>query len=174
MQFYFKQSTEADLPFYTECFQNEEFQYMLYGDCPLRLSQLENYIAGNGKDYKFVVFADNKSEKIKVGFVHFYHDVDDRYTFIGGIHPVFFNSGLGASASVASLSFFYDINRRASFVTGIYKHNRRSLRLHLAIGFVITEETKEMYVLSLDKKHFDNDFVRSIKNRINYLQINVE
>jgi RimJ/RimL family protein N-acetyltransferase len=147
---------------------------MLYGDCPLRLSQLDDYISKNNKDYKFVILLEKDAGIITIGFVHFYHNFDNQYTYVGGIHPDFFNSGLGASASVAALSLFYEINRQASFDTAIYKHNLRSLRLHLAIGFIITKETKDMYMLLLNKENFNNKFVLNIKKRIFYQLISTE
>lgn len=168
MNFFFKQTTETDLPFYTECFQNKEFQYMLYGNSPLKLCQLANYTAKNNKDYKFVFSSENEGVMVTLGFTHFYYKIDNQYIYIGGIHPDYFNSGLGVSASIAALSLFYDFNGQASFETGIYKHNLRSLRLHLAIGFVITEESKEKYILSLDKEGFNNKFVFNVKKRIKY------
>ena len=168
MQIYFKRTSAADLSFYSECFQNSEFQYMLYGNCPLKLCQLEHYIAKSSKDYKFVCSLENHGKKIPIGFVHFYHIKNNQYTYIGGIHPDYFNKGLGALASIAALSLFYDIYGQATFDTGIYKHNLRSLRLHLAIGFVIKEETEEMYILLLNKESFNNSFVLRVKKRINY------
>ena len=117
---------------------------------------------------KFVILLEKQGEKIAFGFVHFYHLIDSQYTYVGGIHPVYFNSGLGAYASVAAISFFCDFNERALLKTSIYKHNLRSLRLHLAIGFVITEERKDMYEMLLDKEHFNNNFVLNVKKRVSY------
>lgn len=174
MKWYFKQATISDLPFYYECFFDKEFQYMLYGNSPLKLSQLENYIAKNSKDYKFVISLDKQVKNCMVGFAHFYHNFDNQYTYVGGIHPNFFNSGLGTLASTAALSLFYDINEQASFDTAIYKHNLRSLRLHLALGFNIIKETEEMYYLSLNKDDFNNDFAMNIRKRLYYQLVNTE
>lgn len=147
---------------------------MLYGDCPLKLSQLDNYISKNNKDYKFVILLEKGAKIITIGFVHFYYNFDNQYTYVGGIHPDFFNSGLGALASVAALSLFYEINRQASFDTAIYKHNLRSLRLHLAIGFIIVNETEEMYFLFLNKENFNNNFVMNVRRRIYYQLVSIE
>lgn len=175
MLFYFKRTTEADLSFYSECFQNREFQYMLYGDCPLNLRQLDNYIAWNNKDYKFVVSLEKQGKKVAIGFAHFYHNKDNHYTYVGGLHPDLFNSGLGASASIAALSFFFDINGLASIDTGVYKHNLRSLKLNLAIGFVITKETDDMYMLLLNKESFNNNIlVLNIRKRNSYQLISTK
>lgn len=172
MHFYFKQTTESDLSFYSECFHNSEFQYMLYGNSPLNLNKLRTYIARNSKDYKFVCILENQGKKVTIGFAHFYHNSFNRYTYVGGLHPNYFNSGLGALASVAALSLFYDINGQITAIdTGVYKHNLRSLKLNLAIGFVITEEKEDMYMLLLDKKCFSNGFVLKMKEKFVYHQI---
>lgn len=147
---------------------------MLYGNSPLRLSQLEKYIARNDKDYKFVVSLDKQGKKSTIGFAHFYYNFDNKYTYVGGIHPDFFNRGLGTLASVAALSLFYDINEQVSVDTAIYRHNLRSLRLNLALGFNIIKETEDMYMLVLKKEKFNNHFVKNIRKRLYYQLVNTK
>lgn len=168
MLFSFRHTVESDIVFYTECFQNEEFQYMLYGQYPLKPHQLKKYIANNDKDYKFVFSVDKNGASTIVGFSHFYYTSPDLYTYIGGIHPLYFNSGLGAYASIASISLFLSINNEASLTTGIYKHNTRSLKLHRAIGFSLYKETLDKYILDLNRDTFNNPFVLNLKRRIQY------
>ena len=57
--------------------------------------------------------------------------------------------------------------------TGIYKYNRRSLKADLAIGFTITRETDEKWLLELTKESFNNDFVRKIKLKMEYQLSNI-
>lgn len=173
MNLFFKRTTESDIPFYTDCFQNREFQYMIYGDSPLNLIQLKNYIDRNDRDYKFVVTLEKHSENVTIGFVHFYYYNENTYTFVGGLLPKYINSGLGVSASIAALSLLFEIKKHVSIETGIYKHNPRSLKIMLAIGFIITEEKKEKYILLLDNDGFNNDFVLNIRKKINYQLINL-
>lgn len=168
MNLLFKPTTEKDLPFYIDCFLDKEFQYMLFGNSPIKRHQLKSFLENNKNDKKYVLWTEIQGEQIAVGFVHFNHIDGNQYLYLGGIHPRYFNSGIGVLVSIASLSLFWDINKDASFTTGIYKHNPRSLKLHMAIGFVITDVTKDKYLLYLDKDGLNKDFTEKIKKRISY------
>ena len=171
MQFSFRRTQDSDYSFYSECFHNDEFQYMMYGSDPLKLHQLEKYISRNDGDLKFVVSAEDRGDSFRVGFAHFYLREDGRYSYVGGLHPAFFNSGIGVLASVAAISLFFDIYPNIALVTGIFKHNTRSLKIHLSLGFKQFRETEEKTILALNKEDFNNDFVRSIRTRIDYRHI---
>ena len=141
---------------------------MMYGNDPLKLHQLEKYISRNNTDLKFVASIEERDERIRIGFAHFYLREDGRYSYVGGLHPTFFNSGVGVSASVSAISLFFDIYPNIDLVTGIFKHNTRSLRIHLALGFKQFRETEEKVILALKREDFNNDFVRSVRTRLEY------
>ncbi len=169
MNFSFRYSSIKDINFYTECFENEEFQYMLYHNEPLNINRIEHYVLDNGKDLKFVGSVEDKNGVLTdVGFAHFYYKEEGAYTYVGGVHPKYFNHGYGIYASIAMLSLFYDLKPKVKITTGIYKYNQRSLKADLAIGFILTGETEDKYLLKLTKDSFDNDFVRRIKRNMQY------
>ena len=169
MNFSFRYSSIRDINFYTECFRNEEFQYMLYHNEPLSINRIEHYVLNNGKDIKFVGSVEGGNGALKdVGFAHFYYKEEGVYTYVGGVHPKYFNHGYGIYASIAMLSLFYDLKPKVKITTGIYKYNQRSLKADLAIGFILTGETEDKYLLKLTKDSFDNDFVRRIKRNMQY------
>ena len=66
------------------------------------------------------------------------------------------------------LSLVYKLIPSVKITTGIYKHNPRSLKADLAIGFTITREADEKWLLELTKDGFNNDFVRKIKLEMEY------
>lgn len=169
MHFSFRRTSAKDIDFYIECFRNEEFQFMLYHNDPLNVNSLERYIADNGKDIKFIGSIMDEEGNLKdVGFAHFYHKEENAYTYVGGVHPRYFNHGYGVYASIAMLSLIYELMPNIKITTGIYKHNPRSLKADLAIGFTITSETDEKWLLKLTKNGFNNDFVWRIKNKLTY------
>lgn len=169
MHFSFRRTSAKDIDFYIECFRNEEFQFMLYHNDPLNVNSLERYIADNGKDIKFIGSIMDEEGNLKdVGFAHFYHKEENAYTYVGGVHPIYFNHGYGVYASIAMLSLIYDLYPKVKITTGIYKHNQRSLKADLAIGFTITCETDEKWLLELTKEGFNNDFVRRVKLKMKY------
>lgn len=168
MHFSFRHTSLADIDFYIECFRNDEFQYMLYHNDPINVNNLERYIVKNDKDIKFVGSIIDESGNLKdVGFAHFYFKEENAYTYVGGIHPKYFNHGYGVYASIAMLSLIYDLMPNIKISTGIYKHNLRSLKSDLAIGFTIIKETNEKWILELTKENFNNNFVGRVKLKIN-------
>lgn len=172
MRFSFRRASINDIDFYTECFQNEEFQYMLYHNEPLNINRLEHYIIDNGKDLKFIGSIKDDDGCLKdVGFAHFYYKEENAYTYVGGVHPKYFNHEYGVYASIAMLSLIYELMPNIKITTGIYKHNPRSLKADLAIGFTITSETDEKWLLKLTKDGFNNDFVWRIKSRIRSIEL---
>lgn len=169
MKFFFRDASFHDINFYLECFNNEEFLYMLYPSSPMSIGQLQYYITQNNRDFKLICsYVRDDEESLDIGFAHFYFQGEHKYAYLGGLAPKYFNSGYGVYASIASLLLFYDIDSRTMITTGIYKHNLRSLKVHLAIGFTITSETDEKWLLKLTKDGFNNDFVRRIKNKLTY------
>ena len=66
------------------------------------------------------------------------------------------------------LSLLYDLNPSVKISTGIYKHNSRSLKVDLSIGFTITNETDDKWLLKLTPNGFNNDFVKHMKRKIKY------
>ena len=169
MHFSFRHTSLADIDFYTECFYNDEFQYMLYHNDPINVNNLERYIANNGKDIQFIGSIMDEDGFLKdVGFAHFYYKEENAYTYVGGVHPKYFNHGYGVYASIAMLSLIYDLMPNIKISTGIYKYNRRSLKADLAIGFTITRETDEKWLLELTKEGFNNDFVHRVKLKMKY------
>ena len=169
MQFLFRRSSLSDIGFYAECFCNDEFQYMLYRNDPVNVDRLERYIIDNGKDLKFVGSVKDEQGTLKdIGFAHFYYKEENAYTYVGGICPKYFNHGYGIYASVAILSLIRELKPGVVITTGIYKHNLRSLRADLAIGFTITSETYDKFLLRVPSNGFDNDFVKLVKRKISY------
>ncbi len=174
MHFSFRHTSLADIDFYIECFRNDEFQYMLYHNDPINVNNLERYIVKNDKDIKFVGSIIDESGNLKdVGFAHFYFKEENAYTYVGGIHPKYFNHGYGVYASIAMLSLIYDLMPNIKISTGIYKHNLRSLKSDLAIGFTIIKETNEKWILELTKENFNNNFVGRVKLKIKYQLSNI-
>lgn len=175
MHFSFRRTSIGDIDFYTECFRNEEFQYMLYHNDPINVNNLERYMADNGKDIKFIGSIMDADGNLKdVGFAHFYYKEENAYTYVGGVHPKYFNHGYGVYASIAMLSLMYDLMPNIKISTGIYKHNRRSLKADLAIGFTIINETNGKWILKLTKESFNNNFVGKVKLQINYQLSNIQ
>lgn len=174
MRFSIRRASIKDIDFYTECFRNQEFQYMLYHNAPLNINRLEHYITNNGKDLKFIGSINDGNGFLKdVGFAHFYYKEINAYTYVGGVLPMYFNHGYGVYASIAMLSLIYELIPNIKITTGIYKHNPRSLKVDLAKGFTITSETDEKWFLKLTKDGFNNDFVRRIKDKLTYQLIDI-
>ena len=174
MRFIFRPPNETDYSFYSECFQNEEFKYMLFGNERLIQDPLDWFMNNNDSDLRYVVSLNDKNESSRIGMVLFLLRDNGRYTYLGGIHPQFFNSGLGVYVSIAAISLFFEINPYSSYLsTGIFKYNTRSLKAHTAIGFYTTEETDSEYTLMLTKKQFENDFVMKVRNKIQYKMVKV-
>lgn len=163
----------SDIAFYAECFRNDEFHYMLYKNDPINIHRLDSYVKQNDRDLKFVGSIVNNNELVDIGFAHFYYKGENAYTYVGGIHPNFFNRGYGIYASIAMLALLYDLRGEITISTGIYKHNVRSLKADLAMGFTIIKETEDKYILALKKSElYDNSFVSKILQKIEYELVN--
>lgn len=168
MVFSFRETSISDTAFYAECFRNDEFRYMIYKNEPIDTNRLDSYVRQKDKDLKFVGSVVNKNELTDIGFAHFYYNEENTYTYVGGIHPNYFNRGYGIYASIAMLALIYDLKGEIAISTGIFKHNVRSLKADLAIGFTIIKETEDKYILALAKNDFNNRFVNKVKQRISY------
>lgn len=166
MQFTFRPPNETDYSFYSECFRNEEFKYMLFGNERLIQDPRDWFMNNNERDLRYVVSLKDNNERSRIGMVLFLRRDNGQYTYLGGIHPRYFNSGLGGYASIAAISLFFDIYPNISLSTGIFKYNTRSINLHMAIGFTITNETTSEYDMELNKDTFNNPFVRQIRQNI--------
>ena len=166
MQFTFRPPNETDYSFYSECFRNEEFKYMLLGNGRLKHDPLDWFTHNNEQDLRYVISLKDKNENSRIGMVLFLLRDDGKYAYLGGIHPRYFNSGLGGYASIAAISLFFDIYPNIPLLTGIFKYNTRSINLHMAIGFTITNETTSEYDMELNKDTFNNPFVRQIRQNI--------
>ncbi len=170
--FFFRQTHTLDIGFYAECFQSREFQNMLYGDEQISLNFLKKYIQYNADDLKFICALQTKEgESVNVGFAHFYHKEQNIYTYVGGIHPKYFNTGIGVYASVAVLDLLYDLKNDSIIKTGVYKYNTRSFKMLQAIGFVVSCDTNDKTMMELSPDSFNNKFVEILKSKISYTYI---
>ena len=170
MRFVFRKTSFEDIVLYRKCFIDEEFRYMLYCRNAINPDCLERYVAENGTDLKFVGALEMADGALcDIGFAHFYHKDNGAYTYVGGVLPAYFNSGIGVYASVAMISLLYEIKATDLVVTtGVYKYNMRSVRLLKAIGFVGVDETADKFILRLTNERFNNGLVARIKERLSY------
>lgn len=165
MHFEYTKTTPQDLSTYTACLDNPEFSEMLYRGEHVNLKK---YLSDSPGDYKFVGHLVTPAERKPIGFAHFYGRENNVFNYLGGIVPEYFNSGVGLYASVGVLSTFFSIVPNASIITGIYKFNDRSLKVDLALGFVLERETDEKWILSLNPINFQNAFTDKIRQRITF------
>ena len=168
MHLEYTKTTQQDLNTYTACLDNPEFSEMLYRG---ELVNLKKYLSDSQGDYKFVGHLVTPAERKPIGFAHFYRRENNVFNYLGGIVPYFFNSGVGLYASVGVLSTFFSIVPNASIITGIYKFNERSLKVDLALGFVLERETEEKWILSLNPINFQNAFTDKVRQRITFSYI---
>lgn len=162
----FKKTTIEDEDIYKACFENDEFAKMLYYPNGV---DIKTYIAESAVDYKFVVLYQEE----KIGFIHFYYNsLLNKYTYVGGLHPSKFNSGLGVYLSVAILDYMFAKIERKEIFSGVFSYNNRSYKMLLAIGFKVYKQTTEKHMMSLTLKDFNNsEFVNRIKQRVKYTVI---
>lgn len=165
MHFEYTKTTPLDIDIYTTCLNNPEFSEMLYKGEHV---SLRKYLSNTPGDYKFVGHIVTPSERKPIGFAHFYGRGNSIFNYLGGIVPEYFNSGVGLYASVGMLSTFFNIVPNASIITGIYKFNERSLKVDLALGFILERETEEKWILSLKPSGFQNAFTDKILRRITF------
>lgn len=167
MEFLFRPTTDEDFDLYLRCFKNEEFQNMMYYNSPIKVLYLKDYIAQNDKDFKLICSVKKFDRSIiNLGFVHIYYKSENLYSYVGGILPQYFNSGLGLYASAAMLSYLTSKYNSWKIQTTIYKHNIRSLKIHLRLGFKIISDESNRFCMELTPNSFRNDFSMSISSRI--------
>lgn len=143
---------------------------MLYGGAHVNIKK---YIENNGIDIKYTCsFKFSEHDYLcDLGFANCYKKEDGTYTYIGGIDPKFFNSGLGVKGDIAMLSYIFSKHTDIILTTGVYKYNVRSLKLTRAVGFRPIRETDTVVLFQMDKANFHNTFVKSILNNIRIYQL---
>lgn len=139
---------------------------MLYGGAHVNIKK---YIENNGVDLKYTLsFRYNVNACFDdLGFANCYKKIDGGYTYVGGIDPKYFNSGLGVKGDVAMLSYVFNRHPGIILTTGVYKYNVRSLKLTKAVGFKQIGETDNAIIFKMIKDDFNNDFSNKILNTIN-------
>ena len=166
---YFKiRTTDASsLNLFRNCFSNKEFSRMLYDDAPVNITK---YIESNVDDIKYTLSFrySNDATYVDLGFANCYKKNDGTYTYVGGIDPCYFNSGIGVKANIAMISYIYSKHPNIVLTTGIYKYNIRSIKMNEAIGFKKTGTTESKILYGIKKSDFDNIFVRKILENIVY------
>lgn len=156
---------ESSIPLFQSCFSNKEFCDMLYNGESININR---YIENNGIDLKYTCSFRYSSDTsfCDLGFANCYKKVDGTYTYVGGIKPQYFNSGLGLKGDVAMLSFIFNKNPDIILTTGVYKFNVRSLKLTKSVGFCPINETETKVLYRMKKEDFYNPFVNRILNSI--------
>lgn len=164
ISFRIRETDELSMPLFQACFSNQEFCEMLYNGAHVNLRK---YIEQNNTDFKYtcsLVLHDGTLSDI--GFANCYKN-GESYTYVGGIDPLYFNSGLGVKADIAMLSFIYDKHPLINLTTGVYKFNVRSLKLTKAVGFYRIGETESSVLFKMSKSDFYNPFVERMLRNIN-------
>lgn len=159
----FRATSFEDEGFYRACFENAEFAKMLYYPNGMDINA---YIAKSINDHKFVVLYKNE----KIGFVHFYYNSKlNKYTYVGGLHPSKFNTGLGVYISVCILDYFFSQRKSKEIFSGVYSYNIRSYRMMKAIGFETYGISDDKILMTLSVDDFsEKEFVDKIKRRVSY------
>ncbi len=153
---------DSDFPNYKACLENDEFKRMLYGG---QRFDINRFLKKEKNILKYSVFSSNG---IFIGFVQLFYKQNNQASFLGGVLPIFFNSGLGLKACVCILDYIF---RKGimEVITGVYFYNLRSLKMLKAIGFTETSLIQDKVILTLEKTRFnDNDFNKNILDRIRY------
>lgn len=165
ISFQIRSTDDSSLPLLQCCFSNKEFCNMLYGDAHVNINK---YIENNGVDIKYTCSfrTSNNTPYYDLGFANCYKKADGCYTYIGGINPQYFNTGLGVKGDVAMLSFIFDRHPNIKLTTGVYKYNVRSIKLTQAVGFYPIGETDSVMLFRMEKENFHNPFVERIQKVI--------
>lgn len=166
MVFQFRPATISDLPLYKHCFANDEFHYMLYNREPINI---DRYVNHGKDDFVFVCSIKNAQNNfVDFGFVHFYYKEENNYTYVGGLIPEYFNSGLGVYTSIAILDYMFRQIDELVITTGVFKYNIRSLKMLKKMGFSQIKDVEEKEILKLTASTFNNQFTNHIKKKIIY------
>lgn len=166
MFFQFRLATISDLPLYKHCFANDEFHYMLYNREPINI---DRYVNHGKDDFVFICSIKNTQDSfVDFGFVHFYYKEENNYTYVGGLIPEYFNSGLGVYTSIAILDYMFNQIDKLVITTGVFKHNIRSLKMLKKIGFCQIKDVGDKEILKLTASTFNNQFTKHLKQNIIY------
>lgn len=160
--FVLRKASIDDYLLFQQCFDNEEFAYNIGEVDPMKIVALES------PHVVLIVSILIKNEKQDIGFCSFHWQEKGSFLYLGGVLPKYFNSGYGLYASVVVLSYMFDTIKANEINTLVYHHNKRSLRMLLAIGFHKTESSDSFAVLKLNKIAFHNEFVKLIQRKIDY------
>lgn len=155
---------ENDFGLYFECFNNSEF--IDFYSLALNKSNNQNIhdIAFNNYLHlqRFVIKFNNRS----ICFCHFLEKNNNIYVS-GGITPELFNSGIGVFCAVIIYDFYITSFHPEYLNVEIKKSNLRSIKLHEALGFNITNHNITVK-MELNSTDFPNDFAKYLLNRISY------
>ncbi len=158
----FRTPKDLDLPDYKACLENSEFKWMLYGR---QRFDIKRFLKKEDNSQKYSVFS---SDGFFIGFVQFFYKGTNQVSFLGGIAPWLFNSGIGLKACVCILESLFK-KEKMDVITGVYLYNLRSLKMLKAIGFVETSCGHEKVILKLEWSKFNNNtFNRRILDKIAY------
>ena len=163
--FRFRLTDESSIPLLQCCFSNKEFCDMLYNGDTVNVNK---YIENNGTDLKYTCSFryPNNTSFIDLGFANCYKKADGSYTYIGGIDPRYFNSGLGVKGDIAMLSYIFNKHPDIILTTGVFKYNIRSLKLTKSVGFNPINETETKVLYRMEKKDFYNPLVIKVLNSV--------
>lgn len=163
--FRIRTTDETSIPLLQSCFSNKEFCNMLCGGANVNIKK---YIENNGIDIKYTCSFRFHDEEmyLDLGFANCYKKDDGAYTYVGGINPQYFNSGLGVKGDIAMLSYIFDKHPNIKLTTGVYKYNVRSIKLTQAVGFYPIGETDSVMLFRMKKENFYNPFVKRILESI--------
>ncbi len=162
MKLFFRIVSADDKNMYQDCFRNSEFYTMLFGQTRLNIDKMLSVEKGA---YKFSLFSEDGDF---LGFSQFFHKDGDIFSFIGGISPIYFNSGLGVYGSVCIIDFLFNSIGAKGIITGVFKYNTRSLRMLNAIGFKSTSTFEDKILMSLSRYDFSNSFNQIILEKTKY------
>lgn len=166
MFFQFRLATTSDLPLYKHCFANDEFHYMLYNRKPINI---DRYVNHGKDDFVFICSIKNTQDSfVDFGFAHFYYKEENNYSYVGGLIPEYFNSGLGVYTSIAILDYMFSQIDKLVITTGVFKHNFRSLKMLKKMGFCQIKDVGDKEILKLTASTFNNQFTKHLKQNIIY------
>ena len=156
-----KNTTSDTLSIYEECFANNEFKHFIGG---VTLDGLKESLNDSGNKHFTLFYSTDEIHEEKVGFCAFNQQGYMNYFFVGGCLPSYFNKGLGIYACIAVLNVIFGYNC-TDINTIVMKDNSRSKKMLYRIGFRMTGEEENYYILKLKKEWFPNDFGIKILQR---------
>ncbi|MDR1984893.1 MAG: hypothetical protein LBQ28_08725 [Prevotellaceae bacterium] len=164
MLFNIRNTTPNDIGFYQYCFENSEFHWNLFG---YNYRDIKKSVSYEKRYLKYIISILGNKQQKDIAFTHFcYEDISQEYWFSGGISPQFFNSGMGIYVGVIVLKYFFKLFSSAIVKAGTYKHNKRSTKMLLALGFQIIEIRDNEIIMQITLQLFNNEFVNRVLKRI--------